>query len=305
MLTRISTASTYSNTISSYVNQESNLANVQQQISSGNKYSNFSDIAKDGQTRNIVEFASSLTQIDTYTKNNTLLSTRLTAMDTSLSGLEDINTKAIAAMTQKRSALSGDDPLAPQLKAMLQQVEDELNTNVSGRYLFSGAATNVPAVASLATTSNLSGLTPTANYYQGDAANLVQNVSKDVTIQYNVKADNPAFQKMIGAMNLAIKAEADKNDSELASAIDMANSAQNDLATVRSQIDSNATTVDQANAQHDNFKTYFTNTLGNISGTDTAEASIQLSLDQAVLTASFQAFARISSLSIGSYLSHA
>lgn len=307
MFTRISTASTFTGSIAAYLSKESDLAKVQQQISSNNKYTNFAEIAKDGQIRRVSDFNSALDQINTYKRNNTILTSRLNTVDNVLSAIEDINTKAIAAITQERSAVQKDNPLTQEMKAFLDQIQGQLNTNVDGRYLFAGAATGTPPVAALSGTSNLDPATqtPTDNYYKGDNTNLSQAVSVDVTIQYNVKANDPAFQKLIGAFNLAIKAEANNDDTALSSAIDIANSAQQDLANMRSAVDANAAIIEQVNNQHDDFQTYYKNSLDGITGTDVAAASISLSLDQAVLTASFQAFARISSLTLSSYLSHA
>lgn len=300
---RVTTASTYSNTINSYINQQGDLAKIQKQIATGLKYDNFADIAKDGQTRHILDFTSSLSQLDTYKNNNSLLTSRLNATDAALSQVQDITTKAIQAMTLKRSADGANDPLEPQLRAMLQQLSDQLNTSTDGRYLFAGADTNVQPVEDLDTVSNISSTgTVTANYYNGDNTDLVQNISKNVTLQYNIKANDPAFQNLIGAINLAIKAERNHSDSNLAAAIDMANQAQVSVSDVRSKVGSNLTTISQVGAEHENFKTYLSNTLSNTVNTDTAEASIQLSLDQSILTASFQAFARVSNLSLGNYL---
>lgn len=302
MFTRVSTSSTQQFAIDSFQRRQSSLAVTQQQISSGLKYDTFAAIAKDGQTRRVVDFTSSLDQISTYQKNNVLLSSRLTAMDAAIDAMQDINTKAIAAMTQERSAVGNDNPLSQQMKAFLDQVEDQLNTNVDGRYLFAGSDTATRPAVSLQTSNLNTDNTATDNYYQGDAADLTQNISKEVTLQYNVRANNPAFQKLIAAMHLAIKAETNNDDALLQSAIDTANAAQKDLTGIRSSVDANLATIAQVNGQHDNFHTYYHNTLSDLTATDTAEASIQLSLDQAVLTASFQAFARVSNLTLSSFL---
>ena len=303
MFTRISTTNTYNGSISAYMSKESDLAKVQRQISSNNKYDDFSEMTKDGQMRRVTDFNSALDQINSYKQNNTILTSRLNTVDNTLGAIQDINTKAIALMVQERSANRDTNPLTQQMQAFLEQVQGQLNTNVDGRYLYAGAATGSPPVASLLTSNlNPTTLQPTDNYYQGDDTDLSQAVSVNVTIQYNVKANNPAFQKLIGAMHLAIKAEANNDDTALANAIEIATSAQKDLTNVRGEVDSNAAIIEQVTSQHNDFQIYYKNALDGITGTDVAAASISLSLDQAVLTASFQAFARISSLTLGAYL---
>ena len=303
MFTRIATASTQHLAIDSLQRRQSSLAETQKQISTGEKYDNFADMAKDGQTRRVVDFNSSLDRINNFKHNNTILASRMTSTDSALSAIQDINTKAIAAITQERSAVGPDNPLHQLLGAFLQQFEDQLNVTIDGRYLFSGAATTTKPVDDL-TTSNIDATTgqPNDNYYKGDSTKLTQFISTDVSVQYNITANDPAFQKLIGAMHLAIKAEASGDDVGLSRAFDLANDAQKDITNMRSITDSKLTTIDQVNAQHSNFQTYYKNALDGLTGTDVAEASIQLSLDQAVLTASFQAFARVSSLSLGNYL---
>jgi flagellar hook-associated protein 3 FlgL len=303
MLNRIATATNQQIAINSLQSRQASLAETQKQISSGDKYSTFAAIAKDGETRRIADFESVLSQITSYKQNNTVLSSRLNTMDNTLSALEDINTKAIAAIALERSANSQNNPLRQQLEAFLQQIEGQLNVNTDGRYLFAGAATGNKPVDSLVT-SNLDSVTgePNDGYYKGDDATLSQAVSADVVIQYNIKANHPTFQKLIGALHLAIKAESTGNDAGLASAVDIANSAQKDLVNMRGLLGANAATIEHVTTQHNNFQTYYKNVLDGITGTDVAAASISLSLDQAVLTASFQAFAGTSRLSLVSFL---
>lgn len=301
MITRISTSNNHLLTIDSLNRRQSSLAEMQKQISSGIKYDSFSGVALDGETRRVIGFESSVNRIETFQRNNKVMQIRLETMDKSVENIIDVNKEVISTITQERSANREAVPLTQILKGALQRIEDQLNVSSSGRFLFSGSQTDQKPISSLQT-SNLDGLTPTSNYYQGDAVDLSQKISIDVTIQYNVRADNPTFQKLIGAIHRAIAAEANNNDTELAAAFDMANEAQSELTSIRSTIGTNLKNIEEVEADNQNFLTYYKNTLGEVTGTDVAETSIQLSLDQAILQASFQAFARISSLTLSQFL---
>lgn len=302
MVTRVSTYSNHLLTIDSLQKRQSSLSETQRSISSGVKYDTFAQVALIGETRRVSDFNSALERINTYDRNNKLMQTRLETMEKNLGALQDINTEALKAMTTERSGVQDVLPLSQQLKALLQKVEDNLNSNAGGRYLFSGAQTNVRPVNGLTVPNIDSSGDPNDNYYLGDGANLAQAASDDVVIDYGVRANDPAFQKLIGAMHLAIRAESNGSDRDLATAIDMANAAQVEMNGVRNKIADNLAVIETTNTDHSNFKSYFQQTVGGIVGTDVAEASIQLSMDQAILTASFQSFARVSGLSLTQFL---
>lgn len=301
MVSRISTSNSHLVTIDSLNRRQSSLAEMQKQISSGVKYDSFAGVALDGETRRVIGFESAVKRIETFQRNNKVMQVRLETMDKSVENILDVNKDVIAAITQERSANKETVPLAQILKGALQRIEDQLNVTSSGRFLFSGSQTDQKPISSLQT-SNLDGTTPTDNYYQGDAVDLSQKISNDVTIQYNVRANDPVFQKLIGAIHRAIAAEANNDDAGLAAAFDLANDAQTELTGMRSTIGTNLKNIEEVETDNQNFRTYYKNTLGEVTGTDVAETSIQLSLDQAILTASFQAFSRISSLTLGEYL---
>lgn len=301
MVSRISTSNNHLITIDSLNRRQSSLAEMQKQISSGIKYDSFAGVALDGETRRVIGFESAVSRIETFQRNNKIMQVRLETMDKSVDNILDVNKEVIATITQERSANKETVPLTQILKGALQRIEDQLNANASGRFLFSGSQTDQKPISSLQT-SNLDGTTPTANYYQGDAVDLSQKISNDVTIQYNVRADAPVFQKLIGAIHRAIAAEANNDDASLAIAFDLANEAQSELTALRSTIGTNLKNIEEVETDNENFRTYFRNTLGDVTGTDVAETSIQLSLDQAILTASFQAFARISGLTLSNFL---
>lgn len=299
---RVSTYSNHLITLDSLGRRQGSLNETQKQVTSGFKYETFADIALEGQTRRIVDFQSTLTRIDTYTANNELVSNRLETMDKAVATIEDITNDVITSMMTERSAAGGALPLATQLKQALQQISDRLNVNAGGRYLFSGAATTTRPVGDL-TISNLDGASAyTDNYYNGDYASLPFNASDDVSIDYAIRANDPAFQKLIGSIHMAIAAEASGSDTQLANAIQLANEARVDIASVRNVIRNNAAVIESAQKVNDDFKTYYNQTLSTLEGTDVAAASISLSMDQAILQASFQTFSRISGLTLVSYL---
>lgn len=299
---RVSTYSNHLITLDSLQRRQGSLNETQKQVTSGFKYDNFADIAAAGQTRRVIDFQSSLTRIDNYGQVNEIVANRLETMDKAVSTIEDITNDAITAMMTERSAAGDALPLSTQLKQMLGQIADRLNANAGGRYLFAGAAVTTRPVGDLEISNVDSAGNFTDNYYAGDNAALPHAVSDEVNIDYAIRANDPAFQKLIGAFHLAIRAEANGSDTELANAIELANEARVEVAGVRNTIRNNSAIIETTNKQHDDFKTYYNQTLSTLEGTDVAAASISLSMDQAILQASFQTFARISGLALTNYL---
>lgn len=301
-ITRVSTYNTHLIAIDTLQQKQASIADTQNKISSGVKYETLAEIAKDGLTRRVVDFSSGLNQISTYQRNNTLQKTRLELMDGAVDGMEQMMDEAIQAITQERSSSGSSLQLEQQLTSILEQMQDRLNVNSGGRYLFSGSKTTTRPVESITYSNVQSDGTVTDNYYRGDNTDLVHQASEDVSITTTIRANDDAFKNMIAALHMAIDAEQSGSDEKLASSLDAANEALQGLSGVRNTIRNNLSTLERVDKQHNDLKTYYNQTVGELMSTDVAEASIELSLDEAILTASFQVFARVSNLTLSNYL---
>lgn len=301
-ITRVSTYSSHLITIDTLQQKQAAIASGQNKISSGTKYETLAEIAKDGLTRRVVDFSSGLNQIDNFQRNNTLQRTRLEMMDSAVDGMEQMMEEAIRAITQERSSSGSSLQLEQQLTSILEQMQDRLNVNSGGRYLFSGSKTTTRPVDDITYSNVMDDGTITDSYYLGDNTDLIHQASEDVSLTISVRGNDEAFKNMIGALHKAIDAERSGSDAKLAESLDAANEAIKGLTGVRNTIRNNLSTLERVDKQHNDLKTYYNQTVGELMSTDVAETSIELSLDEAILTASFQVFARVSNLTLSSYL---
>ena len=74
------------------------------------------------------------------------------------------------------------------------------------------------------------------------------------------------------------------------------------ITAIRATVNSNQVNLQDINQQHSDLQLYWKGVTESISHTDLLDASTKISSDQALLTASFQAFARITSLHLSDYL---
>lgn len=177
-----------------------------------------------------------------------------------------------------------------------------MNTQIEGRYLFAGARSDSPVVGDIVNVSNFVSGVATDNYYKGDNVDLKIKASDELEVDYGIRGNDSAFVKLIGALHKSIEAETAGGDDELAEAINLVTESIDRLAVLQNEIGNNMKLLESANSLHGNSSTYFRQVKADISGTDIAEASIKVSLDETVLQATFQTFAKLSSLRLIEFL---
>jgi flagellar hook-associated protein 3 FlgL len=313
MVSRISTASVFTGTIATFGGVQSDMAELTRQISSGRAAKDFKDLGN--KTRLVFDLESKLSRTEGQVDGNKLVLIRLNNMNDSMQQLEDIATQFRNNLLTERSGAATALPLADLTKAQLSQVQQALNASVNGRFLFAGTRTDGAPVSDLAGTSNLidaSGNnvlptsetigTPSANYYQGDDGEVTVRATDQLTVNYGITADDPAFQKLIGAMHMAIQAETRGDQEELAQAVDLVNEAIDGIINHRNAINNNLQILQSVNELHENFKTYLGQTISEQTGVDIAASTTKLALNQTILQATFQNFARISGLKLVDFL---
>ncbi len=305
MVDRVPTLLTFNTTLNNMRKNMTNLAEVQNQISSGVKVDTFAELSADGNVRRVLSVDSQISKANSYIFNNETVLLRLNTTDKTLSRAEDLVEEMLKVLVIERSANQDLNPLGPLARNSLDSLETLLNTEIGGRFIYSGTRTDKKAVGDL-NNSNIIDSAPSSNYYEGDAGNSSVKINDELSLTYNVRADDPAFQKMIAALHFAINSEDQTNvsgqNTNLTTAINLMNEVKNELAAIRNKVNTDIVTIKDVNTQHERFKTYFNQVLSDTVGTDVAEASIKVSLDQTILQASFQAFSRISSLKLSDYL---
>lgn len=299
---RISTYAVFQNTWRNISNTQSTVFDLQGQISSGLKTTNFAGLT--GQVEQFTQLTAKLSKAKMYEENNAVAISRLNTTNTALNQIIELADDMEDLMVLRRNpTMANSIAFEQQLKGKLEALASELNTTFEGRFLFGGTKTNVnPVVVDPAVPGPVEVGTLDANYYQGSNEDLVLRAGDNVEIQYNVRADNPAFQKLFGAVALALKGHAENDDAILQQAINMIQEGQAELVSVQASVNTNVVTLGDQNKRHEALRLYWQGVTEEVSKTDVLAASTKLAVDQTVLQASFQAFAQINRLRLSDFL---
>ncbi len=297
----IPTFTIYQNAVNGFNTLQTALSKVQTQVATGSVAQNFSDLG--GSLSQSLSSETLVASSNSYTTGNNFVITNVQSYASVLQQLQSVDTQLQSALATQRSASGPSNPLTQTATNLLQTVQGLLNTqSSSGQYIFSGSRTQTAPVSGLTATTNLVNNVPTDNYYHGDDATLTVQASAGITVQYGIKADNAAFQNLIGSLNMAIQGANSKSDSTIASAVDLANQAESQINSLMAANGDTLSQLQTANDNHASDLAYLKNVLSNNLDTNIPAASVQVSQDTTDLTAAFQIFAKLSGLSLLNFL---
>lgn len=300
MITRISTYAQHQSLLGNVSTKQAGIADLQWQISSGKKAETFDGLP--GKVEFVTSLENKMRSAAQYQESNSVIETRLKTMGESIDNVIDIVTDLNQLITRARSAYITEKPvLLQQATSMLRNLSDQLNANLGGRYLFGGTKTDAPPVAEIIGPNVVTGA-PDDGYYNGDNETLTARVNDRFEISYGIRANDPAFQELVLAFNTTIKAIEGGNAQGLGYAMDHANAALEGINALQSTINNNIVNIRQANESHSSLQTYWKGIAESETSTDIVAASTTVAIDQAILQASFQTFARISSLKLSDYI---
>lgn len=135
--------------IQQLVNMRTQFDDLQRQLSTGQKSSNYAGLGLNSGVT--VSLNSQLSAISGYSDTITNVGNRINLMNTALSSMNDLETQVKSALAQAPLGANGSGPAMAQQTGQnsLDQLLGMLNTQAGGRYLFSGRATDQPAVETL------------------------------------------------------------------------------------------------------------------------------------------------------------
>ena len=131
------------------VNMRSQFTDLQRQLSTGQKSDNYTGLGLDAGMS--VSLNAQLAAITSYDSSIDIASTRINLMSTALGQMTDISSSVKAAIAQANSTVDGSGAGAAQQTAQssLDELLGLLNTQAGDHYLFSGNASDQPAVETL------------------------------------------------------------------------------------------------------------------------------------------------------------
>ncbi len=299
----VATVSTYSvqqTTLNDVSKVENQLQNAQAQLSSGFASQDFAGMAS-----NVSQYLSLdnvLGKVNQYLSDNKVVETRVNTTSTIIGQLITTGNSFQSLLSQRISGVSNSAAFGTQVNGLWQTITGQLNTTLSGQFLFSGSATNKQAVDTNSFPSLLVPGTPDSGYYGGSNQDITARPQDNTEIIYNVRADNPAFQKLFAALSLAKQGDATNNSAMLSQAENLVQASLKDMGGLQATVNANAAQFSTIDNSLTNQQLYYKGVQEQVGNTDIVSVSTQLSINQGILQAAFQAFAKISSLRLSDYL---
>ncbi|UPJ46392.1 flagellin [Bradyrhizobium sp. 200] len=302
MQMRVATFGISDQMIASALRTQSTMANQQMQEASGLVSSDFGGLGST--TQQVINLQVSATRSQSYIDAATLTNSKIQVMYSAVNSIADLATQFRAQLTSATSASSTDAAsVTESARNMLEQAASVLNTQYNGSYLFGGSETKTAPV-DVSSTGYAAATSPSSvdsSYYQGDSQLASVRVSDSQTVSYGVSADNPAFEKLLRAMNL-VASNSPLSSETLNEALDLAVEAVDELGLVQTRISNASASIENASAYQTEYLSYVQTLGSDLTSVDVAAVTAKLATYQAQLTASYSAIAKVQSLNLASYL---
>ncbi len=301
--------------INSMMNNQSAMAQLQLQMSSGQKINSASD--NPSAVPSIMNANLNLNKIDTYQNNITYLNGEIEITESTLGQVTEYIQRLKTLTLEAASASTGPEQLKL-INDEVQQIKEQLvslaNTQYQDSHIFSGNKTGTPAYAINDDGSiSYNGTSVNDDYERkytiADGVNLAINVAGDGVFGYsNLKeAGPPPVYEGEGLMHtvnlLTQQLEADNPDYDAIRAnIDGLEVAQNTVLAARTELGGAQSRLNMTNEQHENNKINYKSIQSNLQEIDIAQMVTELSTQQVSLQASLYVGSQIMNVSLLNYL---
>lgn len=280
------------------INVTQNSLNTSQvQISSGYISQTF-----DGLEGNVEQYTSlnaQVSRLQNFQQGNSVITSRLQTTGTAIDQSITLTNSLKSLLVTQMSGTSNSSAFLQQINSNRDALVAQLNTTYQGSYVFGGTNTNTPPVKTPVTAPVVQGV-PDDGYYQGAKENTSFRISDGQMLENTIRADNPAFQKIFAAMDMAAQGI---NDSQiLKDAQDLLDSGIQDLIGLQATANAQRVRVTQVDNQNETVRVYYKSLAESMAKSDVIALSTKVAQDQSTLQASFAVFSRISALTLSNYL---
>jgi flagellar hook-associated protein 3 FlgL len=302
------------------------LGTLTQQLASGKQHDNLTDYGSTD-ALNLLNFQNAITQRQSYIASMQAVQTRLGTYDTTMTDMESIASQASTLASQNQNFNpSTASQIQSQAKNFLLQVSDDLNQQVSGRYVYSGIRYSTQPVTADPTILNgapqaiindgttlpdydqekISTGAPTdTNSYTADTV----LIDSGFSVTYGISSNDPSFQKLINGLryvNAAVTAGQGGNtatyQADMNQAATLLTSALSGIQALHTAVASNQNTLTQETTTQNTDITNLQNQLSNIQQVDLTKVGTEINLLQTQLQASYSATSSLEHLSLVKYL---
>lgn len=300
MVDRVSTFTQTQQITNNNLRIQSRYAKTQTQVSSGLKSDTYQGLT--GDVARILSLESDYKTISTRSENEQTALDQTNVMFEKMGSILDVGQSFLAdlsaAISTTGASASETQELATQA---LNQIIQVLNTQVTGRYLFSGSATaRAPIDLSSYTGGTSTPSSTDSSYYQGNSYVQAVEISEGYSLSYGVTADNSAFEKIIRAISLV------KNDPSNAAALtesyDLLNQGLDELSSLKAKTSQDAQTLDQSINDNLSDLNLIDSMISDLKEVDIAEVSVKLQELENQLSASYSVTTKLLDLKLSDYL---
>ena len=307
-MTRISTFGNNQTLLSELLRNQANMLTDQQQVTTGKVATDYKGLA--AQTSTLLGAKTLKSRVDQYTEAGNQVKNTLDIYDNSIGVLDSVAGDLKQTLQQ---ALGNGEVygLSEILSQSLNSTVTAMNTEVGGKYIFSGTRTDTPPVT-VTSTGDLTALASAVDAFQNNDQKAVLQVDDGVSMQYGILASDVAEPLMS-----VFKAFADFNagpngplDGKLNATqlsfiqTQLANLDNARQSILNSQVANGVRqkSLDNILTQHESTSVVVTGMISDIEDVDIAKAVTNLNNDQTALQASYKAMATLSQLSLLNYL---
>lgn len=298
-ITRVGSVALVNSTLADIATTQQKLADMQMQISSGYQSSDFAGL--NGSVERFSLLQAQQRRTDQFQQENAATVSQLQTADNALGNIVNISTSLTALMVQTRSAVGQDLNFEQQARDLLASIGTELNATNAGKYVFGGTDTISPPVPDANVPTVVLGV-PDAGYYQGSQQDVMLRIDENSQFAFPARADNISFQKVFAAVNQAITAFNSHDDAGMQAAISLIQDGHQGLVALRAKVQSAELNVNDTNTRLNSLSLYLKGVVEQVSKTDVVAVTTQIADYQSVLQATFQIYARLSSLRLSDYL---
>lgn len=300
----VSTYTLFQSTLGNVATVQNDLADLQNQLSSGQKSQNFQGLGS--QATQYLDLQNKIATSEQYVNNNTLAANTLDVTNNSLTQvLKTVQDLTSQLSTHLNPATSNGSDFSLALKNIWQSLTSSLNATSNGKYVFSGSRTDTQAVNTQSFPTIQDEGVPDDSYYQGSSQDLTIQTQDGVVMAYNVRANDPAFQQIFAGLAMAqrsINPDGSIDTAKITNAYDLVQQGTQGVITLQSSVNNNKLTLTTTNTNLQSLQTYWKGLQQSIGNTDLVSVSTQVAVDQGILQAAFQAFAKINSLNLANFL---
>jgi flagellar hook-associated protein 3 FlgL len=282
---------------------------LEEQITTGLVSQNYAGIASQASQLVSLNAAQSQQQgyIDTINTVNTTLQSMSLATTTIASLVQQFGSEL-----QTNAYNTTGTTVQSQAQALLSDIGDYLNTSDGEGYIFGGSDTTTPPYDQSGLpspgdlTTSVSGAPP-AGYYAGNDDEAQAQIDTNLSVQYGVSADNPAFEQAIRALNFIANAPAfDVNNATDVANVNQAESLLNTAGTqiqqLTAQIGMQQSELTNAQQVHQQSLTLAQSSISNIEEVNPATAITELDTLQTQMESSYQTVNILQNLTLANYL---